>query len=354
MIDLRPVIYVLGIFLITLAIAMSVPIAFDLKAHNPDWQAFLFSMAVSGFFGVLLTLTNRPAQDAGLSPKQAFLLTSLSWIVLAGFAAVPFCASSLQMTFTDAYFEAMSGLTTTGSTVIVGLDHAPPGILMWRGMLNGLGGAGIIVMALSILPMLRVGGMQLFKSEASERDKHMPSVRAISRAFVKTYVGLVIACTVGYMWTGMTFFDALANAMPTIATGGFATTDSSFGNRNISTQYVAIVFMILSAVPLLLLAKAFAGSPGPLFRDQQVRGFLLLLAAAMAAMVLYAWMHVGLPLEQGFREGVFAAGYAHHHDRLRQCGLLDLGAVRGLPCLLPDLGRRLRRIDQRRPQVLPL
>jgi trk system potassium uptake protein TrkH len=263
-------------------------------------------MAITGFFGILLALTNKPEQKKqSFTPKQAFLLTSLAWIVLTAFAALPFCASSINLSFTDAYFEAMSGLTTTGSTVIVGLDTAPPGVLIWRALLSCLGGAGIIVMALSILPMLRVGGMQLFKSEASERDRHMPNVRSITRAFLGTYIGLTVLCMIAYRAAGMNFFDAFAHAMATIATSGMATHDSSFMYLSESAQYVAIIFMAISSLPFILLARALTGSLGLLLRDEQVKGFLSFIALAVAVSTAYAIFAVGLPAEQAFRDSAF-------------------------------------------------
>ena len=307
MIALRPVLYVLGIFLVTLAIAMAVPISFDVKAHNDDWQAFLFAMAVTGFFGTLLVLTNKPSREnIALTPKQAFLLTSLAWIVLTAFAAIPFCASDINLSFSDAYFEAMSGLTTTGATVITDLDTTPPGILIWRSLLVWMGGVGIIVMALSVLPMLRVGGMQLFKTEFSDRDRHLPKIRQLSSAIIRVYLGLTFLCLLGYKLGGMGWFDSLAHAMTTLGTGGFSTKDTSFMvDIPVLAQYNATFFMTIACLPFALMARAFAGSWGALFRDQQVRGFFALVFTAMLAAVTYAWLDVGLPFKDALRTGMF-------------------------------------------------
>jgi len=308
MIDLRPVLYVLGIFLITLAIAMTVPITFDLKANHADWKAFLFAMASTGFFGILLVLTNKPAREnIALTPKQAFLLTGLAWIILTAFAAIPFCASKIGLSFTDAYFEAMSGLTTTGSTVIVGLDQAPPGILIWRSLLQWMGGVGIIVMALSVLPMLRVGGMQLFRTEASDRNKHLPKIRQITSNIIGVYLGLTAACMIGYKVGDMSWFDSFAHAMSTVSTAGFSTNDTSFMvEPTIFAQYNAILFMALGALPFILVARAFAGQWRILFNDTQVRGFFIFLAVTITAMAIYAMLWVGLPGEEAFRTAAFS------------------------------------------------
>lgn len=307
MIDLRPVLYVLGIFLVTLAIAMAVPISFDVRAHNADWQAFLFAMAVTGFFGILLVLTNKPAKEnITFTPRQAFLLTGLAWIVIAAFAAIPFCASTLQLSFTDAYFEAMSGLTTTGSTVIVGLDTAPPGILIWRALLQWMGGVGIIVVALSVLPMLRVGGMQLFRSEASERSQHVPKIRQLASNILWVYFGLTALCMTGYSFGGMDWFDSLAHAMSTVATAGFSTRDSSFMFTHPFVQYNAVIFMLLAGLPFALMARACVGNWRALLGDEQVRGYIFFAVVSILVMALYVRFWVGLPPEEAFRAAAFS------------------------------------------------
>ena len=163
MIDFRPILLILGLLLSTLAVMMVIPAIADIVVGNPDWQVFAVAAGVTLFIGVSLSLTSR-AGGASLSVRQAFILTSLSWIVLTAFAALPFAFSQLNLSFTDAFFEAMSGITTTGSTIIISLDTAPPGLLLWRSLLQWLGGIGIIVMALAVMPLLRVGGMQLFQN----------------------------------------------------------------------------------------------------------------------------------------------------------------------------------------------
>ncbi|MFQ5618497.1 MAG: potassium transporter TrkG, partial [Rhodospirillales bacterium] len=180
--DFRPVFLVVGILLTTLAVGMVIPAAADAAAGHPDWQMFAASSAVTMFVGVSMALTSR-AGGASFTVRQAFLMTTLSWIAITVFAALPFAFSELDLSFTDAFFEAMSGITTTGSTVITGLDSAPPGILLWRALLQWLGGVGIIVMAIGVMPMLRVGGMQLFRIEAPEQsEKVMPRAAQIASA----------------------------------------------------------------------------------------------------------------------------------------------------------------------------
>ena len=199
MFDFRPIFLILGTLLTTLAIVMAVPAAVDAAAGNPDWQVFAVAAGGTLFIGVSLALTSR-AGGATLSPRQAFILTTLSWIVLTVFAALPFAFSQLNLSFTDAFFEAMSGITTTGATVIQNLDTVPPGLLLWRALLQWLGGIGIIVMALAVLPMLRVGGMQLFRMESSDQsEKAFPRAAQVAAVIGIIYLGLT-AIWAGALW----------------------------------------------------------------------------------------------------------------------------------------------------------
>ncbi|MEE1562829.1 MAG: potassium transporter TrkG, partial [Alphaproteobacteria bacterium] len=232
MIDFRPLLFVIGILLTTIAVIMCLPAIADGAVDNPDWQVFAASALITLSLGICLILGNR-SDDFRFTIHQAFLLTTLSWLVIALFGSLPFMFSNLDLSFTDAFFEAMSGITTTGSTVITGLDFAPPGILLWRALLQWLGGIGIIVMAIAVLPMLRVGGMQLFHMESSDTsDKVMPRAAQIASGIGLIYVSLTLICG-GALWlSGMSGFQAIAHAMTTIATGGFSTSDDSVGHFN--------------------------------------------------------------------------------------------------------------------------
>jgi trk system potassium uptake protein TrkH len=266
LIDYRAILFICGLLMSTLAVAMLLPAITDAAVGNPDWQVFTASAAVTLFLGVSLILTNR-SRGGALTLRQAFVLTTLAWVVIPAFAALPFVFSELELTYTNAFFEAMSGLTTTGSTVIVGLDYAPPGILLWRALLQWLGGIGIIVMAVAVLPMLQVGGMQLFR--------------------------------MAYWLAGMTGFEAVAHAMTTIATGGFSTSDASigyFGNPTIDG--IAIVFMVVGSMPFVLYLRAVRGDLSALLRDSQVRWFLAIVAVAITALATYhGWRNAVPPVE---------------------------------------------------------
>ena len=288
MLDIRPVLFVLGVLLSILAAFMLLCAGVDLFADHDDWQIFAASAAVTLFVGVALAITSRGSAGR-LGIRQAFVLTTLSWLVIAAFGALPLTFSELNLSYTDAFFESMSGVTTTGATVIVGLDHAPPGILFWRALLQWLGGIGIIVVALSILPLLRVGGMQLFRMESSDTsDKVFPRVAQIATGIALIYAALTVLCAAAYAMGGMEWFDAVAHAMTTIATGGFSTSDNSIGNySNPAIHYTSTLFMVLGGLPFVLYLRAVRGQLIPLLTDSQVRWFLSILVAAVATMTIY-------------------------------------------------------------------
>ncbi len=288
LIQIRPILFALGLMLCTLAAAMVLPALVDLADGNAEWQVFFASAVLTFFMGGLLVLYAYEDRVVRLGIKEGFLLTTLAWLVVAGFAAIPFIG--LGLTYTDAFFETMSGLTTTGATVIVGLDNLPRGVLLWRALLSGIGGLGIIAMAIIILPFLRVGGMQLFQTESSDRsEKILPRAFELMLATAGVYFVLILACALSYALLGMTLFDAVCHALPTIATGGFSTHDESFGFFNSPALEVAgIVFMALGAMPFVVFIKAARGSPKALWDDAQVRGFLTFLAAV--SFILAVWL----------------------------------------------------------------
>ncbi|WP_245593534.1 TrkH family potassium uptake protein [Azospirillum halopraeferens] len=288
--DLRPVLYIIGALVSVTAIAMLVPMIADVASRNPDWMVFAAASALTLFFGVLLMLTNRTPEMA-LNLRQAFLLTALSWLIIPAFASAPFMVSQIGLSPADAYFEAMSGLTTTGATVIVGLDSLPPGLLLWRSLLQWLGGIGIIAMGIAILPFLRVGGMQLFRSESSDRsDKVMPRAGDLAVAVAWVYLTLTLACLALLAVAGMSLFDALNHAMTAVATGGFSTRDASVGGwQNDWVEWILVVFMLLGGMPFVRFISVSRGDPAPLLRDTQVRWYVGFIA--VVSMGLAMWLH---------------------------------------------------------------
>lgn len=306
MLDLRPVLYTLGSLICMLALGMSLPVLFDIIAGNQDWEIFVLAAFLSATVGGMVMLANRGTGDA-LNLRQAFLLTFLAWAVLPAFAALPMAFSELDLSYTDAYFEAMSGLTTTGSTVISGLDHSPPGILIWRALLQWFGGIGIVVMAVAVLPMLQVGGMQVFKVESFETvEKILPRAGQISSVISGAYVALTALCMFAYVVAGMDSFDALAHAMSTISTGGFSTRDSSIGGfDSYAIDMITLVFMIIGSMPFLLFLQVLRGKPLALWQDEQVRGFLKLVTVLCFSVTVWLVVWKGFTLESAFRYGTF-------------------------------------------------
>jgi trk system potassium uptake protein TrkH len=298
----RPILFILGQLLVVLAASMVLPAFADLFAHNPDWEVFAFSAGMTGYIGLLMILGNRGGNMI-LNREQAFLLTAGGWIAMCGFGAVPFLFIGDGLSYTDAFFESVSGLTTTGSTILTGLDIMPPGILLWRGLLQWLGGLGIIAMAIAVLPYLRVGGMQLFRMESSDRsEKFLPRANELARSIALVYLGLSCLCTLAYWAAGMQPFDALVHSMSTISTGGYANFDASFGHFGRPViEWVGVVFMILGSLPFVLYVRALRGDRRALWHDQQVRGFLLTLAFVIAGTSLWLSNTGNLPIWESLR-----------------------------------------------------
>lgn len=302
--DLRPVALVLGILLITLGCTMLIPAFVDLIMDNEDWQVFATASLATTSTGGFLYLSNR-GRTGGMNTRQAFLMTFGAWVVLSAFGALPFYWSGLLPDYTDAYFESISGITTTGATVMVGLDDMPPGILLWRGILQWLGGLGIIVMAIAVLPMLQIGGMQIFKAEAFETtDKILPRAREISGFITLIFLNLTGLCMLAYLFAGMSVIDAVVHAMTTVATGGFSNHDASLGYfESPLVDTIAIVFMLIGSLPFLLYVQALRGNVVPLWRDSQVRAFLLFVVIFILIATAYQEL-------EGIRFGTEALRYA--------------------------------------------
>ena len=304
--DFRPVFLIIGILLATLAVMMVIPALFDAYAGHSDWEVFAISAGVTLFVGVAMALTSRVG-GAKLSTRQAFVVTTFSWVALTVFAALPFHYSSLGLSFTDAYFESMSGLTTTGSTVLTGLDEAPAGILIWRALLQWLGGIGIIVMALAILPMLGVGGMQLFRMESSDQsEKALPRAAQIATVIGVIYFGLTLVWAGAYWVAGMSGFEAVAHAMTTIATGGFSTSDGSIAHFDSAViDAIATGGMVVGALPFLLYFKTLQGDWRSLFSDAQVQWFVAVVFLIVVVMTGWLWLNNGFGLALSVRLASF-------------------------------------------------
>ena len=290
--DIRPAIFVVGLLLATLAVVMCIPAIYDYAIGHADWEVFAVSAGTTFFVGVTMALTTR-TNKMKVTIRHAFLITTTSWLALTIFAALPFAFSDLDMSVTDAFFESMSGITTTGSTVIIGLDNAPPGILLWRALLQWLGGIGIIVMGIAVLPMLQVGGMQLFRMESSDQsEKAMPRAAQIATAIGVIYLTLTFIWVLFYWLAGMSGFDSFAHAMTTIATGGFSTYDRSISHFDSALiEYIATAGMLIGALPFILYLRMLQGHWSCVPRDSQVQWFILFVAGLIIVMTGYLVVH---------------------------------------------------------------
>jgi trk system potassium uptake protein len=306
MFDFRPVGYVMGLLVTVLGASMLVPMALDYVLGNGNSHAFLASALFSCLIGGLTALACRSSVTGTMNMRQAFLMTFLIWVILPLFGCLPLMIGGPEASFTDAYFEAVSGITTTGSTVFVGLDDFPAGINLWRGMLNWMGGIGIAFLAMIFLPHLRVGGMQFFRAQGFDTlGKTLPRAADIALGLLFVYVGLTLICGLTYLWLGMSPLDAAVNAMASIATGGFSPADASFGKYVGPAEYAGALFMILGSLPYIRFMQLATGSGQPFLRDVQVRAYLLWIVIAVAAVSAYRAFTSDVPLEAIVRSSLF-------------------------------------------------
>lgn len=310
--DFRPVFFIVGLFVIFTSGLMIFPMLADLLAGHGNWRAFAAAALISGVVGTGLSVASADGKIDQLTTRQSFLMVTLIWLAIAAMCAIPFILGSRGLSVTDAFFESMSGLTTTGSTVVTGLDTSPPGFLLWRSILQWLGGAGVIIMASALLPFLAVGGMQLFRMEAYEpSEKILPGATQFASAITLLYVALTTLCFVAFWACGMTPFDAVNHAMTTIATGGFSTHDASFAyflsdpDIRFPVDIVATVFMILGALPFTLFLLMLSGNITGLTGDQEVRLYLLVTAISTALIAMTIGQRFGLESFHAFRLAFF-------------------------------------------------
>lgn len=290
MFDLRPVLHVFALCLCAQGIFLLLPALVELGDDEGEAAIFLAAAAIAFFVGGALAMTTRQHRMA-LALRQTFLLTPICWFGLPIFGALPFMFGETDLSFTDAYFETVSGFTTTGSTVIAGLDHLGPGILLWRGLLQALGGVGFIVIALAVLPFLRVGGMQIMRTESSDRsEKVLPRASQIATVTALIALALVGITGIALWFAGLTPLEAAVHAMAAISTGGFSTSDSSIGRFGASAQWIITLAMIAGALPFALLYRAWRGEQRALWGDSQVQAFLLFMLAVVVPLALWLWL----------------------------------------------------------------
>tara|TARA_B100000989_G_scaffold32917_1_gene21005 strand:+ start:15756 stop:17201 length:1446 start_codon:yes stop_codon:yes gene_type:complete len=283
----KTVFFTLGILLIILAIAMLVPILFQLL-YDQFNSTFIISSIITVVFGILFFLSNIDHQKL-INTQQAFLLTALSWISIAVFGSLPFILSDLNLSITDSFFESMSGITTTGSTIISDIEKTPKAILIWRSMLQWLGGIGIILMAITLMPIMNIGGMQLMKISSNDTsEKILPKSRQISLRLILIYLLLTFFCALSYKFSGMNSFDSLSHAMTTVSTGGFSNYDQSIGYFNNSQiEIVSIIFILSGSIPFISYIKFLSGDKKIIFNDEQIKLFLKMILISVLILFIY-------------------------------------------------------------------
>ena len=299
--DFMPVLRILAILLFILSLVMAIPLVVLAIEQDPDVRAFATSEVITlSTVGWVLFLTRNAHME--LRPRQMFLLTVLSWVVFAGFASLPMILGQPKLTVADAVFEAVSGVTSTGGTVLVHIEDLSVGIKLWRGLLQWMGGVGIIVMAIAILPFLKVGGMRLFHTESSEwSDQVAPRAGTAAKAIATIYIGSTALAIVTYRLLGMTWLDAIVHAMSSVSTGGFANYDNSFGvySDRPAILWASMVFMLTSALPFVMYIRVIGRrSWQPLWRDQQVRGLFWVVTLTSLGLTLYR-IHQGAGATEG-------------------------------------------------------
>ena len=283
----KTVFFMIGVLLVVLGFSMLIPYSMQL-IYSENSHSFVSSSFVTIFIGVLFILANLE-REFRLSLRQTFLFSTLAWFMVAIFGSLPFILSPKEFTFSEAFFESMSGITTTGATIITNLDESPKSILLWRAIMQWLGGIGIVVMAITILPLLKVGGMQLFKMEGPDStEKILPRTIEVATIIISTYLILTFLCGFFYWLFGMSIFDSVSHAMTTIATGGFSTHNDSIGFfKNSNIEIIACIFIVLGSIPFISYLKFAQGNKKVFFQDVQIKGLINLILISVLIMFLY-------------------------------------------------------------------
>tara|TARA_B100001741_G_scaffold229055_1_gene190571 strand:- start:476 stop:1921 length:1446 start_codon:yes stop_codon:yes gene_type:complete len=283
----KTVFFILGVLQIILGFSMIIPIGIQVIYKQVD-QSFIGAGIITIIFGILFFLSNLD-HDKKLNLQQAFILTALSWLSVAIFGSLPFIFSELELSITDAFFESMSGITTTGSTIILNLNESPKGILFWRAILQWFGGIGIIVMAITLMPIMNIGGMKLFTISSNHTpEKILPKTKEISIRLILIYLCLTLICMIFYKIFGMNLFDSITHSMTTIATGGFSNYNESFAYFNSAKiEITAIIFIILGSVPFISYIKFLNGDRKIFITDSQITSFIKITIISVIILFLY-------------------------------------------------------------------
>lgn len=307
---IQVILRVIGLLIMIFSLTLLPPIAVSLIYQDGAILAFLYALVINLIGGLVIWFPFRNHRG-DLKIRDGFLVTVLFWSTLGLFGAVPFLlATEPHLTFTDSLFESLSGLTTTGATILTSIDNLPESILFYRQWLQWLGGMGIIVLAVAIMPMLGVGGMQLYRAETPgpvKDSKLTPRIAETAKALWYIYATLTLACTLGYWAAGMTFFDALCHSFSTVAIGGFSTHDASIGYFNsVTIEIICTVFMVISALNFALHFYAWrTRSVWHYFKDPEARFFFFMLLSTIALATLVLILTATFDWQTSLRFAVF-------------------------------------------------
>ena len=304
--DFRSILYILGLLLCIEAVAMIIPLFVDLIYSNDDWQQFFYSSIITFFIGLVLFFSFK-REKIKIDVRQAFVLTLFSWLLIAFFGSIPFIYVSTFLSYTDAFFESVSGITTTGATVINNLDSLSEGILIWRALLQWFGGIGIIVLAIAILPTLQIGGMQLLHMEHDDPyEKTLPKINQFVLEIFVLYIFLSIFCAILYYFAGMSGFDSIIHAMTTISTGGFSSHDKSFAYFNSSNiEIISVIFMIMGSLPFVVYLHFLHGQKSLIVKDEQIKLFFIILLLIIFLTTIWLIYSRSMPVNISIRLAFF-------------------------------------------------
>ncbi|NOX40641.1 MAG: TrkH family potassium uptake protein [Alphaproteobacteria bacterium] len=304
--DFTPVTHILGRLITVVGLFMFPSAIVDAYDGGQSGLVFLIVGSLTMVIGAFISLATSGERSKGLTVRQSFLLTTGAWTILPIFGAAPFIFGAPQLDFVNAYFEAVSGMTTTGATIMTGIEYLPRGVLLWRGILQWLGGLGIVIVAMIFLPAMRVGGMQFFLTEGFDTlGKILPRALDIAKSLLYVYILLTVVAALAYIAFGMSTFEGIVHAFTTISTGGFSTSDASFARYSGPLEYVSSFLMILASLPFIRFVQLTRGSVVPLYRDIQVRAYLRWIFFSFSAIAIYHWFTSTDPLETVIRESLF-------------------------------------------------
>ena len=302
----QPVLMIDGYLMSILGVSMLIPAGYDIYMNNSQWSPFVTSALISLFLGIMLFLSNR-MPITKITIRQGYLITVVSWFCLVVLAGIPFILTGTFSHISDAFFEAMSGLTSAGGTVLQDVEKAPKSVLLWRSMLNALGGIGIVIFAVALLPYLGIGGMQIFQHENSDSDdKFMPKFSYIAKRIIFLYLLLLLMCIVSFNWLGMSWFDAINHGLTTTSTGGFSTKNDSFAAfNNVKIEMAAVLFMLLSSLPMTFYIALWQSKDWHSSRNIQVIGFFKIIGIFIGLVTLFLVIKNHEPILHALRLAVF-------------------------------------------------